>query len=268
MKKTVCIGPEKTSPSHPCFNGLHRQPSTFQFHPSIYSDCPVSFPSQDFHDLAEKPLRQDEKSVYKRLSAKQNRKLFIYLPRIRSFSIQSLLNTSLTIQEHHQFMKPLIHFIHGKESGPWGTKIRYLADIARRMGYDVESLDYSFTFDPEVRVQLLEESCQKRPAQFFVGSSMGGWVAMTASASIPVRGLFLLAPAIDIPGYPPYRLGCAGDAIEIVHGWQDSLIPVENVIRFSRDKACTLYLVNDEHRLKNRLVQVGDCLESFLKRLG
>ena len=79
-------------------------------------------------------------------------------------------------------MKPLIHFVHGKESGPWGTKIRHLADIAREMGYDVESLDYSSTFDPETRVEMLANSCHTRPAQYLVGSSMGGWVAMTASA--------------------------------------------------------------------------------------
>ncbi len=164
-------------------------------------------------------------------------------------------------------MKPLIHFVHGKESGPWGTKIRYLAERVRRMGYDVESLDYSHSFDPEVRVQLLEASCKKQPAQYLVGSSMGGWVALAASATIPVRGLFLLAPAIDIPGYPPCRLGCAGNNIEIVHGWHDSLIPVENVIRFGRKHNCTLHLVDDEHRLKNRLLQVGDYLESFLKRM-
>ena len=87
-------------------------------------------------------------------------------------------------------MKPLIHFVHGKESGPWGTKIRHLADIAREMGYDVESLDYSSTFDPETRVEMLVNSCNTRPAQYLVGSSMGGWVAMTASAFVPVRGLF------------------------------------------------------------------------------
>ena len=164
-------------------------------------------------------------------------------------------------------MKPLIHFVHGKESGPWGTKIRHLADIAREMGYDVESLDYSSTFDPETRVEMLANSCHTRPAQYLVGSSMGGWVAMTASALVPVRGLFLLAPAIDIEGYPPYRLGCDGNALEIVHGWHDNLIPVENITRFSMKHRCTLHLVDDEHRLKNRLPQIGDYMISFLKRM-
>ena len=70
-------------------------------------------------------------------------------------------------------MKPLIHFVHGKESGPWGTKIRHLADIAREMGYDVESLDYSSTFDPETRVEMLVNSCNTRPAQYLVGFQHG-----------------------------------------------------------------------------------------------
>ena len=164
-------------------------------------------------------------------------------------------------------MKPLIHFIHGKESGPWGTKIRYLADIVRRMGYDVESLDYSTLSDPALRVEKLVDACRQRPARYLVGSSMGGWVAMTASADLPVKGLFLLAPAIDIPGYPPYRLGCPGNAIDIVHGWHDPLIPVDNILRFGRETSCTLHLVEDEHRLKNSLPAIGHYLTSFLQRM-
>lgn len=135
------------------------------------------------------------------------------------------------------------------------------------MGFDVESLDYSSTFDPDIRVRMLIDSGKKRPASYLVGSSMGAWVAMTASAAIPVKGLFLLAPAIDMPDYPPLCLGCNGNAIEIIHGWKDSLIPVENVIRFSRELKCTLHLLDDEHRLKNRLDQVGDYLKSFLDRM-
>lgn len=164
-------------------------------------------------------------------------------------------------------MKPLIHFIHGKESGPWGTKIQYLSGIARQLGYDTESLDYSSTFDPAKRVKMLTDACKVRKPHYLVGSSMGGWVALSASALIPVKGLFLLAPAIDITGYPPYHVGCHGNAIEVVHGWHDSLIPVENVMQFCRNQNCTLHLVNDEHRLKNRLLQVGHFMRSFLERM-
>ncbi len=165
-------------------------------------------------------------------------------------------------------MKPLVHFIHGKESGPWGSKITYLAQIVREMGYDVDSIDYSGTFDPAMRVQMLAQSHAKRPATYLVGSSMGGWVALTASAAISVDGLFLLAPAVYMDDYPPHEVGCPGNAIEIVHGWHDSLIPYQNVVRFSQEHRCTLHLVDDEHRLQHRLDQVGEYLRAFLKRMA
>ncbi len=170
--------------------------------------------------------------------------------------------------------KPLIHFIHGKESGPRGTKICFLTGIAQEMGYDVVSLDYSGTFDPIKRVQILVESCKKRPPYLLAGSSMGGWVALDASAELTamagqcLKGLFLMAPAIDIPGYPHYRIGCAGHTIDIVHGWHDSLIPYTHAVRFAQANGCSLHLVDDEHRLKNTLDQLGLLFRNFLVRMA
>ena len=164
-------------------------------------------------------------------------------------------------------MVPFIQFIHGKESGPWGSKITYLADIARSLGYEVDSLRYTEIADPQKRVEKLVEANQKQPACILVGSSMSGWVAATASASITVQGLFLLAPALYMPDYPPHRLGCPGENIEIVHGWHDSLIPYQNVVRFAQENRCTLHLVDDEHRLKHKLDLVGEYFHIFLKRM-
>lgn len=164
-------------------------------------------------------------------------------------------------------MRPLIHFLHGKESGPWGSKITYLAGIVRELGFDVESLDYSSTFDPSERVRMMAASHAARPAEFLVGSSMGGWVAATASAHINVRGVFLLAPAFYLPGYPEHQVGCPGDAIEIVHGWRDSVVPFQNSVRFGLENRCTVHFVDDEHRLRNRLGLVAQYLAAFLQRL-
>ena len=36
-----------------------------------------------------------------------------------------------------------IYFAHGKESGPWGSKIKRLAGIAEDLGCAVESIDYT-----------------------------------------------------------------------------------------------------------------------------
>ena len=39
--------------------------------------------------------------------------------------------------------KMKIYFAHGKESGPWGSKIKRLAGIAKDLGCAVESIDYT-----------------------------------------------------------------------------------------------------------------------------
>ena len=52
-------------------------------------------------------------------------------------------------------MTALVIFAHGKESGPWGSKIRFLASIAERFGARVISPDYSDLSDPDVRVRRL-----------------------------------------------------------------------------------------------------------------
>ena len=73
-------------------------------------------------------------------------------------------------------------FSHGKESGPWGSKIQRLAEIARRAGCDVDSIDYTDTFDPDLRVERLLERLKSEPdSVLLVGSSMGGYVALVAA---------------------------------------------------------------------------------------
>ncbi|MFT6901716.1 MAG: hypothetical protein ACJAXS_001915 [Colwellia sp.] len=34
-------------------------------------------------------------------------------------------------------------FSHGKESGPWGSKITKLANVAKELGFGVDSIDYT-----------------------------------------------------------------------------------------------------------------------------
>ena len=93
-------------------------------------------------------------------------------------------------------------FSHGKESGPWGTKIRFLANIAEEMGCQIQSIDYSDTLDPEKRVERLMQSIPKDdPEVLLVGSSMGGYVSLVTALQHKVRGVFLLAPAVAMPGY-------------------------------------------------------------------
>ncbi len=73
-------------------------------------------------------------------------------------------------------------FSHGKESGPWGTKIKVLAESAKALGMGVNSIDYQGIDDPDVRVKKLLEYVELLSEPFvLVGSSMGGYVATVAA---------------------------------------------------------------------------------------
>jgi alpha/beta superfamily hydrolase len=163
----------------------------------------------------------------------------------------------------------MIHFIHGKESGPRGGKILAMSEVARQAGWATESLDYSGSIDPAVRlVQLLSHHGSSGRPLVLVGSSMGGWVAGEASRALNPVGIFLLAPAFGRSQYPT-RGTCSPTAVtEIVHGWDDDVIPPAQSIDFAKEHACTLHLVPGDHRLEQALPELCGLFEQFLKRLS
>lgn len=163
--------------------------------------------------------------------------------------------------------KGLVHFVHGKESGPNGSKIVALADVARRHGWDVLSLDYSHTTDPRMRLDQLRDACKDVDQPLLlVGSSMGGWVAAEASVWVDADGVFLLAPALYMPDYPVPAPAILATQAEIVHGWDDDIIPCENSVKFARLRGCTLHLVPGGHRLDKQVPLLCELFGAFLLR--
>jgi esterase/lipase len=159
-------------------------------------------------------------------------------------------------------------FSHGKDSEPWGAKITAMAEVVRRHGFAVESVDYRGIDDPTARVQKLLEYCRTVPGDLvLVGSSMGGHVSAAVSSHVPVRGMFLLAPAFFMRGYEQYTPVPAECPIAIVHGWNDDIVPVENAIRFAREYKCELHVLDSDHRLTADIAQICELLDQFLKRL-
>jgi len=159
-------------------------------------------------------------------------------------------------------------FSHGQESGPWGTKIRAMADLVRGLGYAADSIDYRGIADPTARVDRLLEAAEAVDDRLvLVGSSMGGHVATAAAAPLNAAGLFVLAPAYYMPGYEHLTPSAPAMPITIVHGWRDDVVPVENSIRFAADCHATLHLVDGDHRLTENIDEINDYLRLFLAKL-
>lgn len=159
-----------------------------------------------------------------------------------------------------------IYFSHGKESGPWGYKIKRLAAIATEHGCGVESIDYTDLPDPDRRVERLITLLEIEEDDFLlVGSSMGGYVSLVASERVKAKGVFLLAPALFMQGYKQQTY-CNTTNVEIVHGWSDDIIPPQNSIKFAQSINGSLYLIHGDHGLNASIAVVEKIFAQFLTR--
>lgn len=162
----------------------------------------------------------------------------------------------------------IVVFAHGKESGPWGSKIRHLADVAERLGASTISPDYRDLHEPQSRVnRLLALSFPLHRKLVLVGSSMGGYVSIVASRQLRPAGLFLMAPAIGLPGYPEASPMHGTDDLEIVMGWRDEVIAPASIVEYARQYAARLHLLKADHRLGGVLPEVGELFRRFLERV-
>ena len=159
-------------------------------------------------------------------------------------------------------------FSHGQESGPWGTKITSMSEIAKKMQCNVISVDYRGITDPEERIiKLIQECSLISDPTILVGSSMGGYVATAAASQIEVKGLFVLAPAFYMDGFNNSLIRPVSVPIEIVHGWRDDIVPVENSIRFAKSHNANLHLLNSDHGLSDNLDNINCLFENFIKKI-
>jgi alpha/beta superfamily hydrolase len=161
-------------------------------------------------------------------------------------------------------MNKKVYFAHGKESGPWGHKIRALAAVAQAAGFAVESPDYSFTHDPDARVRHLLGLQPTADCLVLAGSSMGGYVSAAASRTLAPKGLFLLAPAVYMPGYDADPAPRA-DLLEVVHGWRDDIIPVAHAIRLAEHHRARLHLLDSAHTLNDQIPYLEFLFARFLQ---
>ena len=158
-----------------------------------------------------------------------------------------------------------VYFSHGKESGPWGSKIKRLANISTEYDCNVDSIDYTDIVDPDLRVERLVNVIKNEDDDLLlVGSSMGGYVSLAASEQVNVKALFLLAPALYMDGYKRQIYHSSCQHVEVVHGWSDDVIPADHSIKFAQGADCTLHLISGDHRLNSSIEVVANIFERFI----
>jgi len=160
----------------------------------------------------------------------------------------------------------LVCFAHGKESGPWGLKIKRLAEVAQQRGFAVISPDYSHTTDPAKRVAQLIALRPQAQRLVLVGSSMGGYVSAMACAALRPQALFLMAPALYFPGWDEEPAGIPV-LCSVIHGWHDDIVPVARAQRFAERHPCELHLIDAEHTLNARVETVATVFDDLLQRV-
>jgi surfactin synthase thioesterase subunit len=160
-------------------------------------------------------------------------------------------------------------FSHGKESGPWGSKITKLANVAKELGFDVDSIDYTGITSPDERVIKLNNYLNNETKPYIlVGSSMGGYVSLVVAQTNKPLGTFLLAPALFMTDYEQQTYTIDLKQLEIVHGWSDDIIPVAHSIKYAQQAQCSLHLIDGDHRLNSSIEQVMGLFQVFLKNIN
>jgi pimeloyl-ACP methyl ester carboxylesterase len=145
-------------------------------------------------------------------------------------------------------------FSHGLDGSPFSTKIRALYEIAEAEGFDISAVDYRGVTDPDERVQMLSDFCRGCSGHLvLVGSSLGGYVSLAAAPTLHAKGVFLMAPAIYMPGIPPLKRGVPTCPIALVHGWRDEVIPYEQSMRFAKENRLSLHMVESDHRMHSTI---------------
>lgn len=162
---------------------------------------------------------------------------------------------------------------HGLESGPGSTKIQAMKAAAERFpGVTAVAVDHRSSKDPATRLAQMRDAMAQAGADpqhtILAGSSMGGWVCAQTSAEQPVRGCFLLAPALALPGYPQSSPTIRADQVQIIHGWDDDVVLPHPVLALAEQQKLPILMLPDGHRLEHSLERVVDEFHRFLIRAG
>ena len=166
---------------------------------------------------------------------------------------------------------------HGLESGPQATKVSALAAVAENLGWltlrpDYRDLDVRGLADAAApRLQRLLDAIDAIPVGqrvVLAGSSFGAFVSGLAACERAVAGVYLLATPLRLTGYPrPFALPARLPAA-LLHGWDDALCPIAEVLAFAQRERRMLTVVADSHRLERHVDLAARQFGLLLEQVG
>jgi pimeloyl-ACP methyl ester carboxylesterase len=138
-------------------------------------------------------------------------------------------------------------YVHGSESESNSGKAR----LFREWFPGLITPDFKGSFDE--RMSQLERTLSDQAGWTLIGSSYGGLMAtiFTLEHEEQVRKLVLLAPALAQEIAPLPKPGPISVPTILIHGTQDTIVPLEPVREIAERlfSNLTLYTVEDDHRL-------------------
>ena len=105
---------------------------------------------------------------------------------------------------------------------------------------------------------------------------MGGYVSVTAACEVAdnnkslkqrMKGLFLMVPAVYLPGYMRQDFSAELPRMSIVHAWGDDIVPYENSLRLAQQHQADYHVFAGGHQLSEPLEQVKQVFLIFLKAI-
>ena len=145
-------------------------------------------------------------------------------------------------------------FIHGLESSNKGTKSIFFREKFPDM------LIPNFTGSLPERMEKLEEVLSNETNIKLVGSSFGGLMAAlyTMKNEFRVIQAILLAPAINLIEFAPYKKKKVNVPVRIYHGNNDEVIPLADIETVAKKTFTNLSfnIVNDDHYLHKTSITI------------
>ena len=154
-------------------------------------------------------------------------------------------------------------FLHGLESGPYGSKWRSLQELGTVISPDCQGLS-----SLDERMGVIEAALAGHDDLLLVGSSFGGLAALqyiqNAEQASKVKGLVLCAPALHCPEMlnivaPPT---CP---TWLLHGLDDDVVPADVVVAYALRYRVPTVLVRDGHRLQQSTDVMMRLVKNILK---